>query len=58
MITYKTEAEIEKMRRAGAVLFAAMQAVKAAVRPGVTTAQLDRIADRVRQAGIPVSVSY
>ena len=30
MITYKTQAEIEKMRRAGQVLFAAMKAVKSA----------------------------
>ena len=41
MITYKTQAEIEKMRRAGQVLFAAMKAVKSAIRPGVTTAELD-----------------
>lgn len=47
MITYKTQAEIEKMRRAGQVLFAAMKAVKSAIRPVVTTAELDRVAESV-----------
>ena len=48
------------MRRAGAVLFAAMQAVKAAVRPGVTTAQLDRIAESVirSRGGVPSEKGY
>ena len=46
MITYKTPAEIEKMRRAGVVLYEALKAVKAAVRPGVTTLELDSVAER------------
>ena len=52
MIIYKTPAEIEKMRRAGQVLFEAMKAVKAAVRPGVTTAELDRIAEEAIRAAV------
>mgnify|MGYP000462857854 CR=1 FL=1 len=45
MITYKNEAEIAKIRAAGRVLFEAMQEVKAAVRPGVSTYELDQIAE-------------
>ena len=45
MITYKNEAEIAKIRAAGRVLFEAMQEVKAAVKPGVSTYDLDQIAD-------------
>ena len=60
MIIYKTPAEIEKMRRAGQVLFEAMKAVKAAVRPGVTTAELDRIAEEAIRArgGVPSEKGY
>ena len=60
MIIYKTPAEIEKMRRAGQVLFEAMKAVKAAVRPGVTTVELDRIAEEAIRArgGVPSEKGY
>ena len=60
MITYKTQAEIEKMRRAGQVLFAAMKAVKSAIRPGVTTAELDRVAESVIRShgAIPSEKGY
>ena len=53
MITYKNEAEIAKIRAAGRVLFEAMQEVKAAVRPGVSTYDLDQIAEAaiVRRGG-------
>lgn len=52
MIHLKSEAEIAKMRTAGLVVAAALDAVRAAVAPGVTTADLDEIAEQViRDAG-------
>jgi methionyl aminopeptidase len=47
MLELKTEAEIAKMRQAGLVVAAALAELKAAVAPGVTTADLDAIAERV-----------
>lgn len=44
MIIIKSAKEIEKMRQAGRVAAQAMEKVLAAVRPGVTTGELDRIA--------------
>ncbi len=44
MIIVKSEKEIEKMRQAGRIAAIAMEKVLAAVRPGVTTGELDRIA--------------
>ena len=60
MITNKTPAEIEKMRRAGVVLYEALKAVKAAVRPGVTTLELDSVAERVIRSygAIPSEKGY
>jgi methionyl aminopeptidase len=60
MITVKSRSEIEKMRRASRVVADALDAVSAAVRPGVTTAELDAIAfDVVRRAGaIPSFKGY
>ena len=43
-IVLKSPAEIERMAAAGALLTEVMDQVEAAVRPGVTTAELDRIA--------------
>ncbi|WP_457636911.1 type I methionyl aminopeptidase [Oceanithermus sp.] len=43
-IVLKSPAEIERMATAGALLTEVMDQVAAAVRPGVTTAELDRIA--------------
>lgn len=52
MVTYKTPAEIAIMRQAGRIVAQAHQAVAAAIRPGVTTAELDRVAEAViRKAG-------
>jgi methionyl aminopeptidase len=52
MIAVKSGGELEKMRRAGRVVADALAAVRAAVRPGVTTAELDAIAEGViRRAG-------
>jgi methionyl aminopeptidase len=45
MITIKSKAEIEFMRKAGEVLAVALEKVREAVQPGVTTLELDRIAE-------------
>lgn len=51
-IEYKTTAQIEKMRVAGLVVAAVHQAMREAVRPGVSTQQLDEIAfDVIRSHG-------
>lgn len=47
MISAKSEREIETMKHAGKIVALARAAVAAAIRPGVTTIQLDRIAERV-----------
>lgn len=52
MITIKSEKAIENMKLAGEVTYRALQAVKAAVRPGITTMDLDQIAEKtIRNAG-------
>ncbi|HKC90141.1 MAG TPA: type I methionyl aminopeptidase, partial [Candidatus Limnocylindria bacterium] len=52
MITLKTPAQMAKMREAGRVVAAMLDACRASVRPGVTTAELDRVAAEVlRKAG-------
>ena len=60
MIQIKTPHEIELMRGAGLVVAQAISAVRAAVRPGVTTGELDAIAeDTIRSAGaIPSFLGY
>ena len=47
MIQIKTRAEIELMRQAGLVVADALAALRAAVRPGITTADLDAVAREV-----------
>ena len=47
MIHIKTDAEIAKMRAAGLVVSAALEAVRATIAPGVTTADLNAVAERV-----------
>ena len=60
MIQIKTPHEIELMRGAGLVVAKAISAVRAAVAPGVTTGELDAIAeDTIRSAGaIPSFLGY
>jgi methionyl aminopeptidase len=51
-IQYKTAEQIKLMRRAGLVVADALDAVRAALQPGVTTKQLDAVAeDVIRSAG-------
>ncbi|HET9829784.1 MAG TPA: type I methionyl aminopeptidase [Nocardioidaceae bacterium] len=59
-IQYKTHEQILAMRRAGLVVVDALDAVREAVKPGVTTAQLDEVAERtIRAAGaIPSFKGY
>jgi methionine aminopeptidase type I len=60
MIQIKTSHEIELMRGAGLVVAGAIAAVRAAVRPGVSTGELDAIAeDHIRSAGaVPSFLGY
>ena len=52
MITLKTQAETAKMREAGVIVAEVLAACRGAVRPGVTTGELDRIAaDILRKRG-------
>ncbi|MDH7497078.1 MAG: type I methionyl aminopeptidase [Syntrophomonadaceae bacterium] len=52
MISIKTERELELMRKAGSVVAVTLQELREAVRPGVTTASLDELAERtVRKLG-------
>jgi len=59
-IQYKTPEQIGKMRAAGLVVAAALEAMRRAVAPGISTAELDAIAERViREAGaIPSFKGY
>lgn len=60
MIITKSAAELELMREAGRVTAAALRVVAAAVRPGVTTGELDEIAETtIRDAGaVPAFKGY
>ena len=60
MITIKSEAQTEKMRKAGALLRRVEDEVRDAIRPGITTLQLDKLFERlVREGGgIPSSKHY
>src|SRR6266540_1759335 len=52
MVTLKTAEQTAKMRDAGRIVAAMLAACRAAVKPGVTTAELDRIAaDVLKRAG-------
>ncbi|MDQ6658785.1 MAG: type I methionyl aminopeptidase [Actinomycetota bacterium] len=51
-IQLKTRGELQAMRASGLVLAGALAAVRGEIRPGVTTAQLDRVvADLIAEAG-------
>ena len=59
-VQIKTPEQVRAMRRAGLVVADALGAVRAALRPGLTTADLDTIAERViRGAGaVPSFLGY
>ena len=51
-VTIKRPAEIDRMREAGAILADILDVLRAEIRPGVSTGELDEIADRMmRDAG-------
>ena len=60
MISLKNAAQIEKMRAAGKLLYEVEQQVRKAIRPGVTTADLDVLAEQlIRRGGaIPSEKGY
>ena len=60
MISLKNEAHISKMRDAGKILREVEDEVRLAVRPGVTTAELDVLAERLirKHRAIPSSLHY
>ena len=52
MITIKNESQIEKMRKAGALLHSVLNALRNEIEPGVTTLHLDHMAEKlIRDAG-------
>ena len=59
-IEVKTPAQVAAMRKAGLVVGRTLEVLRAAVRPGVTTAELDAIAeDTIRTAGaVPSFLGY
>ena len=60
MISLKNKAQISKMRDAGKILYEVEQEVRQAIRPGVTTAQLDILAERLirKNRAVPSSLHY
>ena len=51
-VTIKSPAEIERMRRAGRVVAEVLALVESELKPGVSTADLDRLAERhIRSSG-------
>ena len=59
-ITRKSKAEIAKMRTAGRIVAEVLALIEAELRPGISTAELDRLAERhIRAEGaIPSFLSY
>src|ERR687887_1573143 len=60
MIIRKSAAEIERMARAGAVVADALALIGERAQPGVTTAELDALADEFirSQGGVPTFLGY
>ena len=60
MVSIKNENEIEKMREAGKVAALAQKAVEEAIKPGISTYELDKIAEKtMRENGaIPAEKGY
>lgn len=47
MIVLKSEREIQKIKEAGHIVFLALQAIEKAIVPGITTEELDKIAENL-----------
>lgn len=60
MITIKSASQIEKMRKSGEITKGALELIEEAIKPGVTTKQLDKIAyDYIKSKGaIPNFLNY
>ena len=60
MISLKNTAQIAKMREAGKILREVEDEVRLAIRPGVTTAELDVLAERLirKHRAIPSELNY
>ena len=60
MVTIKSKSEIEKMREAGRVAALAQKAIEEAIKPGISTWELDKIAEKtMRENGaIPAEKGY
>ncbi len=59
-IVIKSEREIALMRRAGQIVAKVLEAIREQVRPGITTGELDELAERIIRAegGIPSFKGY
>lgn len=60
MITHKSQRELDLMRRAGRIVAEALDLMEKALRPGLATIELDRIAEKHirRQGGLPAFKGY
>ncbi len=60
MIGLKNEEQVRKMRRAGVLLHQVLQALRGMIQPGVTTKELDKLAEQmIRDAGaVPSFLGY
>ena len=60
MITIKSQREIELMREAGAILAETHEMLKAHIKPGITTAKLDKLAEEfiISKGGSPSFKNY
>lgn len=60
MIVLRSSSELEAIRQAGRIVAAAIERLKSEVRPGITTAELDRIArsEILRLNGYPAFKNY
>jgi len=60
MFTIKSQAEIDKMKKSGEILYETLQLIKKNTVPGVTTKELDRIAEEyiVKKNAIPSFKGY
>ena len=60
MVTIKSKREIELMREAGRIACLAQKEIEKAIKPGISTFELDKIAEKVIRAngGIPAEKGY